>query len=188
MTVVSLRDGTTIRIRDLEPGDRDRLRAGFERLSPTARLMRFGRELDELTPAMLDSLMDVDGHDHVALVAVEDAEDEGEGLGIARFLREPYDTHAAEAAVTVAEGQRGRGIGTAMLVALGARAVKEGITELRNYVLAENRAMLDVFHALGARTSLDGGRVLRLDLPLDGIVAPDSAAAAVFRVIAAEQA
>ena len=185
MTLVPLRDGSTIRIRDLRPEDRDRLLEGFARLSPAARLMRFGHEIDELTPRMLDALMEVDGHDHVALVAVEDAPDEGPGLGIARFLREPYDTHAAEAAVTVAEGQRGRGIGTALLVALVARAIEEDVTELRNYVLAENADMLGVFHDLGARTSLDGGRVLRLDLPLTGDLPRDSAAASVLRAMAA---
>lgn len=185
MTVVPLRDGTRVRIRDLEPGDRDRLREGFARLSPTARLMRFGHDVDELTPSMLDALMDVDGHDHVALVALDDADPDGPGLGIARFIREPYDTHAAEAAVTVAEDARGRGVGTALLAALAARAVVEGVTELRNYVLVDNVAMRQVFGDLGARTSLDGGPVLRIDLPTGGPLRSDSDAAAVFRAVAA---
>lgn len=184
MTVVPLRDGRRARIRDLAPDDRDRLRAGFDALSPTARLMRFGHEIDELGPEMLDDLMDVDGHDHVALVAVDDADPDGPGLGVARFIREPYDAHAAEAAVTVAEGQRGRGVGTALLTALGARAVREGITELRNYVLADNTEMRGVFTDLGARTTIEGGAIVRMDLPLDEPRASDSLAIAVFRRIA----
>ncbi len=184
MTVVPLRDGRRARIRDLAPDDRDRLRAGFDALSPTARLMRFGRELDELSPEMLDDLMDVDGHDHVALVAIDDADPDGPGLGVARFIREPYDTYAAEAAVTVAEGQRGLGVGTALLTALAGRAAREGITELRNYVLADNAAMRDVFTDLGARTTIEGGAIVRMDLPLDGSDASDSAAIAMFRRIA----
>jgi GNAT superfamily N-acetyltransferase len=183
-TVVTLRDGTRIRVRDLEPGDRDRLVEGFEGLSPTARLMRFGREVPDLTPSMLDRLMDVDGHDHVALVAVDEDDPSGPGLGIARFVREPYDTWAAEAAVTVAEGNRGRGIGTALLVALGERAVREGVTELRNYVLAENTAMREVFADLGATTAVDGGRIVRLDLPLDAPLPAESHAARVLRTAA----
>lgn len=186
MTVVPLRDGSRILLRDLVPEDRDRLRRGFDALSPTARLMRFGHELDELTPSMLDDLMDVDGHDHVAIVAVEEDDPDGAGLGIARFIREPYDTHAAEAAVTVAEGQRGRGIGTLLLSALGARAVQEGITEFRNYVLAENHDMQSVFEALGARTTVAGGPVVRMDLPLDGILHPDSTASTLLRALASE--
>lgn len=188
MTVVPLRDGARVRIRDLAPGDRARLRDGFDHLSPTARLMRFGHDVDELTPSMLDALMDVDGHDHVALVAVDDADPDGPGLGIARFIREPYDTYAAEAAVTVAEGARGRGVGTVLLAALAARAVLEGVTELRNYILVENIAMRQVFADLGARTTLDGGPVLRIDLPIDGPLRSDSDAAAVFRTIAAQGA
>lgn len=185
MTVVTLRDGTAVRIRDLEPGDRQRLADGFARLSPTARLMRFGHEVTELTPSMLDALMDVDGHDHVALVAIDDADPDGPGLGIARFIREPFDTYAAEAAVTVAQDQRGRGIGTALLAALAARAVREGVTELRNYVLVENVTMRKVFEDLGARTSLEGATVLRIDLPTSGPLRSDSDAARVFRNIAA---
>ena len=186
MTVVTLRDGSHIRIRDLAPDDRERLREGFDRLSPHARLMRFGREVDELTPEMLDSLMDVDGHDHVALVAVEDTDPEGDGLGIARFIREPYETWAAEAAVTVAEGQRGRGVGTALLQALAHRAVDEGVTQFRNYVLAENDAMRAVFEALGAHVAVQGGPVLRMDLPLEGPLRSDSDANVILRAIARE--
>lgn len=184
MRIVHLRDGSAIRLRDLQPEDRDRLEAGFDALSPNARLMRFGHEVDELTPTMLDTLMDVDGHDHVAIVAVDERDPDGPGLGIARFIREPYETTAAEAAVTVAEGQRGRGIGTVLLSALAARAVQEGITELRNYVLAENEVMRGVFTDLGARTTIDGGPVVRMDLPLDGLLASDSPAAQTFRRIA----
>ena len=184
MTVVTLRDGSRIRVRDLEPTDRDKLRAGFEELSPTARLMRFGREVEELTEAMLDDLMDVDGHDHVALVALEDTDPEGAGLGIARFIREPYETTAAEAAITVAEGQRGRGVGTTLLVALADRASLEGVTEFRNYVLAENLAMRRVFEDLGAHVAVEGGPVLRMDLPLEGPLRDDSDAARVLRAVA----
>jgi GNAT superfamily N-acetyltransferase len=184
VTVLSLRDGARVQIRDLEPADRPRLLAGFRALSPAARLMRFGVALDELTPEMVDELMDVDGHDHVALVAVDDADPEGPGLGLARFVREPYDTRAAEAAITVAEGERGRGIGTALLAALAERAVREGITELRNYVLAENTTMRELFAEAGATTRVDGGTVLRIDLPLEGPIPIDSSAAALFRRLA----
>ena len=186
MQVVQLRDGTAVRIRDLEPRDRERLRDGFDQLSPTARLMRFGHDITELTPSMLDALMDVDGHDHVALVAVDDADPEGTGLGVARFIREPYDTDAAEAAVTVAEGHRGRGIGTVLLQALATRAVQEGISEFRNYVLAENTAMQDVFRDLGAHVAVQGGPVLRMDLPLEDPLRADSDAALILRAIARE--
>ena len=184
VTVVTLRDGSSIRVRDLAPDDRDKLRAGFEELSPTARLMRFGRTVDELPESMLDALMDVDGHDHVALVAVEDTEPEGDGLGIARFIREPYETAAAEAAITVAEGQRGRGVGTALLQALARRATREGVTEFRNYVLAENVAMRRVFEDLGAHVAVQGGSIVRMDLPLDGPLRDDSDAARILRAVA----
>ena len=118
-------------------------------------------------------------------IGIDDADPDGPGLGIARFIREPFDTYAAEAAVTVAQDQRGRGIGTALLAALAARAVREGVTELRNYVLVENVTMRKVFEDLGARTSLEGATVLRIDLPTSGPLRSDSDAARVFRNIAA---
>lgn len=180
----TLRDGGRVLVRPLQPADRQRLIAGFERLSPAARYLRFGRHVAELTDELLDYLMAVDGVNHVAWVAEDLDEPDDPGLGIGRFIREPYEPHAAEAAITVAEGQRGRGVGTLLLRVLALAAIDVGVTEFRNYVLAENDEMRHLLASLGARVRSEG-RVLRVDLPLvDGQLATDSGAAELLRVAA----
>lgn len=187
----TLRDGGRAVFRPLQPDDRDRLEEGFRRLSPTARYFRFGRHVDELSEEEWDHLMDVDGVDHIAWLGLDPDNLDEPGLGIARCIREPFDQHAAEAAVTVAEGQRGRGVGTLLLGVLAQHALSVGITEFRNYVLAENLAMLEVFEALGGHVSVSGD-VVRVDLPLqddpdadrEGHRPPKGPAARVFHAFA----
>jgi hypothetical protein len=49
VTTATLRDGSRIRIRPLEPDDRDELAAGFERLSPESRYRRFFGPMKQLS-------------------------------------------------------------------------------------------------------------------------------------------
>lgn len=192
---ITLRDGGRALCRPLAPEDRERLQAGFHRLSSNARYFRFGRHVEDLTEAEWDYLMAVDGLDHIAWVAVDPDRPEEPGLGIARCIREPFDHHAAEAAITVAEGHRGRGIGTALLGVLANHALAVGITEFRNYVLAGNHDMIEVFEALGGRVTTEG-RVVRVDLPLaddpaadrGGTTPPPGPAARAFRALATRRA
>lgn len=187
----TLMDGGRALFRPLSPDDRWRLQAGFDRLSTNARYFRFGRHVDRLSDEEWDHLLDVDGVDHLAWVGIDPDHPDEPGLGVARCIREPYDRHAAEAAITVAEGQRGRGIGTILLGILANHALSVGITEFRNYVLAENVDMLAVFEALGGHVTTEGP-VIRIDLPLrddpdvlsEGRLPPTGPAARVFRAFA----
>jgi GNAT superfamily N-acetyltransferase len=180
----TLRDGGRALLRPLQPDDRWRITEGFDQLTPAARYLRFGQHMEELSEDMLDQLMDVDDKDHVAWVALDPDHLDEPGLGVARFIREPYETWAAEAAVTVAEGQRGRGVGTLLIKVISQVAREVGITEFRNYVLAENDAMLGVFRHLGAQVT-SVGRVLRLDMPLTiEDVDTDDAATQILRAMA----
>jgi GNAT superfamily N-acetyltransferase len=188
----TLRDGGRAMFRPLLPEDRWRLQEGFSRLSANARYFRFGRHVDQLRDEEWDQLIAVDGVDHLAWVGIDPDRPDEPGLGVARCIREPYDRHAAEAAITVAEGQRGRGVGTILLGVLANQALAVGITEFRNYVVAENASMIGVFEALGGRITTEG-RIVRVDLPLrddpdaahDGRRPPDGPAARVFRAFAA---
>src|SRR4051812_18947735 len=111
-------------IRPLEPSDRDELAAGFRRLSPESRYRRFFAPVPELSRRQLDYLTNVDQHDHVALVAVDDAT--GAGVGVARFVR--TGPGVAEPAVVVADDYQHQGVGAALLDRLVERAREEGVT------------------------------------------------------------
>ena len=181
-----LRDGTKVLLRPIRPTDRDRLAEGLRRLSPASRYLRFHTDIEEFTEEQLDYLTEVDHRDHEAIVAVDLDRPEVPGIGVARYIRDPIEREAAEAAVTVADEYQGQGAGTLLLGALSARARENGVRVFRNYVLASNQAMLDVFDQLGGVRSRETDGLWRVDLPLperdDDL--PDSAAGKAFMAAA----
>jgi hypothetical protein len=79
-----LRDGARVRVRQIRAGDKELLRRGFERLS---------------------DLTEVDHHDHEAIVALDEAT--GEGVGVARYVRNGERADVAEVAVAVVDDWHG---------------------------------------------------------------------------------
>jgi RimJ/RimL family protein N-acetyltransferase len=165
---VPLRDGSTVAVRPIEPGDRERLRRGFERLSFESRYRRFLSAMPQLSESQLSYLIDVDHHDHEALIAIDPAS--GEAVAVARYVRTNPD--AAECAVTVADDWQGRGLGTAMLELLAGRAREEQIVRLHALVLADNEQMLDLLQHVGPAHILsreDGTVAVESELPSGGV-------------------
>jgi GNAT superfamily N-acetyltransferase len=115
-----LRDGTEIDVRPIRADDKERLAAGFERLSPESRYRRFFSPAASLTPSQLRYLTEVDHHGHEALLALEAGTDNG--VGVARFVRTGGDPPVAEVAVAVVDDGQGRGVATTLLDDLAARA------------------------------------------------------------------
>lgn len=166
---VELRDGSAALIRPIEPGDWNTLRTAFEHLSEHSRYQRFLTPMPRLSNAMVDYLTEVDHHGHEALIALDAAS--GDGVGVARYVREP-GTECAEAAVTVADEWQGRGLGTVLLEMLGDRGRKEGVTRFTALLLAENREMLDLLESLGPVRVVDthtGTLEVAADLPEKGV-------------------
>jgi GNAT superfamily N-acetyltransferase len=165
---VALRDGSRVEIRALGPTDKSGLASGFGRLSERSRYRRFLSPTPELTPRQLAYFTGVDHHDHEALVAIEPAT--RYGVGVARYVRSREDPEEAEFAVAVADDWQGRGLGTALLRHLAARAREEGITWFTGLVLGENRSMLHVLGGLGdveQRQGESGTIEVRLRVPED---------------------
>jgi GNAT superfamily N-acetyltransferase len=177
-----LRDGREILLRSIRPSDRERLIAGLRRLSPASRYLRFHAAVQELSDDQLEYLTEVDHHDHEAIVALDLADLEIPGVGVARYIREPFEPTVAEAAITVADEYHGQGAGTILLGALAARAREAGIEVFRNYVLDGNHAMLEVFDHLGAHRELEADGLWRVDLrvPESPEDVPSSAAGRAF--------
>lgn len=167
----TLGDGTRIVLRRLRPSDRDALVAGFERLSPKSRYLRFFSSMPRLPGTVLDALL-LDDEDHLALVAGRATEDGAlEGYGVARFARLPEEPDTAEAAVTVVDDMQRRGIGTLLLTRLAAAARERGIETFRAEVLRSNTPMNQLLRELdedAQPTEADGASVVyRLDLGED---------------------
>lgn len=181
-----LRDGTPILLRQIRPEDRDRLVEGLRRLSPRSRYLRFHADVDHLTDEQVDYLTCVDHAEHEAIVALDLTRPDVPGIGVARYIRDAFERHVAEAAVTVADEYQGQGAGTLLLGALAARARSQGIEVFRNYVLASNQPMLDVFDGLGAVREQETDRLWRVDLTLPERASdlPDSPAGRAFMAAA----
>jgi len=143
---VTLRDGSRVRIRQGHRSDRELLLRGFERLSPESRYRRFLVPVAELSDEMVESLTEVDHHDHEAMIALD--EETGEGIGVARYVRHRDRPDVAELAVTVIDDWQGRGLGTLLVEVLSARARAEGITAFSALMLARNEEMMDLLKHL----------------------------------------
>ena len=186
---LTLRDGTAVLLRQIRPQDRDRLAAGLRELSRESRELRFHEDLREFTAEQLTYLTEVDHVDHEAIVAIDLDRPGHPGIGVARFIRDPFEREVAEAAITVADRYQGQGAATLLLGALAARGRQEGIEVFRHDVLSRNQAMLGVLEHLGASRELEADGLWRVDLALPERASdlPDSPAGRAFLAAAKER-
>jgi len=147
-TPVVLRDGSAVLIRQVRSTDAPLLADGFARLSPRSRWMRFLSAKTTLSAAELRYFTEVDHHDHEAIGALSAAD--GHGVGIARYIRDADDPHAAEVAVTVVDDWQGRGLATELLSRLSDRARQDGIHRFTALAALENGAVAGLARKLGA--------------------------------------
>ena len=164
-----LADGTKVTLRLITPADAEPLRQGFLRLSPTSRYRRFLSGMSELSDDMVRYLTEVDGINHVAVVATTDSLDlKSEiGLGVARVIRLEGEPTVAEAAVTVSDDMQRKGIGRLLVRTMAEAALERGVQTIRAEVLAENAPMRRLLAEVGAVVRSDDGTSLVLDIPLE---------------------
>jgi len=152
---VRLKDGTKVTLRLIQPSDKQLLLEGFERLSPQSRYARFLAPKEKLTDADLRYLTEVDGVDHFAIAAVRASRfGKQEGVGVGRFVRLKGWTDTAEPAITVADDQQGKGLGTILLHRLADAAWERGIRQFRCEVLAENTRIRDLLPEIGSEVMI----------------------------------
>jgi GNAT superfamily N-acetyltransferase len=149
----TLRDGTRIVLRAVRSDDKDRLRRGFLKLSPESRYLRFFAPKLDLSEDELRYLTEVDGVRHFAIGAVR--ESDGEGLGVARFIRleQPEDVAeaaVAEAAIAVLDEMQGKGLGSLLFLRLVAAAEERGLARFRCELLGSNKGMSDFLATISA--------------------------------------
>jgi GNAT superfamily N-acetyltransferase len=169
---IELRDGRTLPVRQIHPGDKVLLMAGFERLSPESRYRRFFAPIERLTEADLHYLTGVDHESHEALVAIDP--ENGGLVGVARYIRGD-DPAVAEAAIVVLDGWQRRGVASGLLERLAERARAAGVTHFVALVQSDNVGALELFRRLApdskTRRSDSGNVELLLELPEPGELA-----------------
>lgn len=153
-----------LHIRDLRRDDNALLIDFHARLSPDSRYQRFHGVVPTLSHTMLSMLLDVDGRDHVALVATS----HGDAIGIARLIRHPHRRYEAEVAVAVADAWHRRGVARRLIQALIQRSDALGISQVSASVLAGNTPALSLFRAMFPLCLIrHGDGVFDLDALLD---------------------
>jgi RimJ/RimL family protein N-acetyltransferase len=169
--VVGLRDGGEVLVRAVQPEDKPLFARGWERFSDESRYRRFMGSKGKLTTSELSFFTELDHIDHEALGAIDP--ETGEGLGVARYVRDPERPHAAEAAVSVIDAMQGRGLGTVLLRRLCHRAAQNGIRTFTAGLLTTNHSMLRLFEKLGKVhvTGRDGPEI-HIDVELQVADAP----------------
>jgi GNAT superfamily N-acetyltransferase len=155
-------------IRPIRRDDGDRLSASHTRLSPESRYRRFLSAKPELTGADVRYLVQVDGIDHIALVATQPWLRDEPIVAVARCIRIPGSPDTGEVAIVVADVLQGKGVGTRLVRRLAELAIAQGITRFRAVMLSENLAIQRLLTGLAAGpvTRTYHGETMELELEL----------------------
>jgi RimJ/RimL family protein N-acetyltransferase len=154
--VFELDRGTRILIRPIEPGDKHRLVNGLRRLSEESIRKRFLAAKPRFTSAELRYLTEVDGVNHIALVAL--LEDDPEQLvAVARCVRLPDRPGTAEMAIVVGDPWQNQGVGRALATALADEALAVGIRRFAATMLGDNEAARRLMRTFARR--LEEGQI-----------------------------
>jgi RimJ/RimL family protein N-acetyltransferase len=145
-TLLTLRDGTCVPVREIRAEDAAALRRLVGRSSERSIELRFFGPMKELSEEKARRFAEVDGKDRFALVAL-DPEDEDEIVAVVRYERE-RGTDGAEYAVLVEDRFQGRGLGIGLTRHLIEAAQERGIKRLHALVLRENGRMLRLLRSL----------------------------------------
>jgi RimJ/RimL family protein N-acetyltransferase len=147
----TLSDGTQVVIRPIEPGDRARLSTAMGRLSREAIHQRFMAAKPTLSGAELSYFTEIDGFDHLALVAVLPEDPEEPIVAVARCVRLEPGGDTAEFAIVVGDRFQGRRLGTALARALADAAAAVGIRRFAATALSTNVAITRLMQTFTTR-------------------------------------
>jgi RimJ/RimL family protein N-acetyltransferase len=162
----TLPDGTEIAFRHIRPDDKENLETALRRLSPDSRHKRFLSPKPRFNSAELRYLTEIDGFDHVAIVAVP-ADDTDAIVGVGRYVRLRDLPETAEAAIVVGDHFQGQGLGRELGRRLADEARAHDVRRFTATLLGDNVAAHRLFHSISDRLEgrIEGGtRVLTADI------------------------
>lgn len=151
-----LRDGTPVLIRPSRADDREREDDFLDRPSPGARRLRFPGTFSQVSPALVDRMMDVDCQDRMAFVALVHEDGKLHEIGVSRYSA-AGDGKRCECTVTVAADWQGRGLGVLLMRHLIEVARRKGFAQMFSIDATDNVAMRDFASYLGFHRRLDPG-------------------------------
>jgi RimJ/RimL family protein N-acetyltransferase len=153
MHVHRLSDGQQMWIRPIQPDDKCGLQEGLRKLSLETVHRRFLAAKPSFSSSELRYLTEVDGVNHIALVAVNVTT--GRLVAVARAVRLDDDPETAEWAIVVADPLQGKGLGTHLIESLVDEARKHGIHRFTATMLGDNPAVAALLRKVSARFERD---------------------------------
>jgi GNAT superfamily N-acetyltransferase len=130
--------GAQVVIRPIRADDKPLLSEGLRRLSADSARRRFLSPKRSFSGSELRYLTEINAVDHVALIALDPAGEDGL-LAVGRFVRLHEDPEAAELAIVVADGWQGRGLGSLLGEHLAHAARNRGIKRFTATMAADNK-------------------------------------------------
>ena len=144
-----LRDGRSLRIRAITPGDKTLLNEGVKHLSEESRYFRFFSYRNNLSDKDLKYFTEVDFKNRVALIAEIELNGNWHFAGVARYIvADQSQPDRAELAVTVGDEFHHLGVATALSHHLSDIARSNGVKELLGFVLPDNVKALESLASL----------------------------------------
>lgn len=162
-----LADGTDVLLRWVKATDKPYFATGIATYSQESLYRRFLRSKGSFSESELRYLTEVDGENHLCLVAMVRENHEGVGIAVTQAIRVEDEPDAAEFGLFVGDRFQRLGLGRAMLLRLALAARERGYEFLVGEMFADNDAMFAVIDGLPlhAEWNLSGGiATMRLDL------------------------
>jgi len=164
----TLPSGLTLQLAFVRPEHAPRFTAGYEQLSDHSRRMRFFGQVSSLSSKQLEFLTRPDGKNHIAYAALNLADPQQPGVGVARAIRLDADSQIAEVALTVLDAYQHQGAGLVLHAAVHVHAAAVGLEQFLYDVSPENHRFIEHLTALGAVKVSQDKDIVRLRLPVFG--------------------
>jgi len=143
-----LPNGADVVIRPIRPEDADMTQTFVRSLSAETKYFRYMDAVQELSPAMLVRLTQIDYDREMALLAVTQVDGQEVELGVARYAANT-DGSSCEFAVVISDEWQKQGLGHKLMDKLMSVARSKGLKRMDGEVLKTNRRMLKLAEALG---------------------------------------
>lgn len=164
-TMHALPDGTTVRLREIEPGDGPRLLAMWRRTSNASRRARLPDDV-EVDEETISAFVDLDPRRQYAVVATLGRGDDESIIAVARYERHTDDPEVADFAALVEDEHQGRGIGSGLVRHLAVQAREAGVKRLTGDAIRADRRVLALVEEVGLQVD-EQARTIEADLEAD---------------------
>jgi len=144
-TQFTLKDGSTVLVRPIRPGDEPMMRELLHSFSKETIYHRFFTMIADMSLEQLKYYVNVDYEERMAIVGTTEVEKREKIIAVARYdLDRP--SNMAEVAVVVGDEWQNKGLGSFLLKYLAQIAVTRGISGFTAEVMPDNFRMLHLLN------------------------------------------